>query len=55
MLNGFLKLSFNLIFNYEVFFTPNIEKQKKQLFYYVSKTKSQKIINYLKLLQFTQT
>ena len=32
----------------KVFFTPDIDKQNKQLLYYVSKTKSQKIINYLK-------
>lgn len=51
-LNMLLKFQFIIkekIENREVFFTPNIDKRKKQLFYYVSKTKSQKIINYLKM------
>jgi len=50
-LNMLVKFQFIIkekIENREVFFTPDIDKQNKQLFYYVSKTKSQKIINYLK-------
>ncbi|MFX0019502.1 MAG: hypothetical protein ACFFAK_02170 [Promethearchaeota archaeon] len=51
-LNMLLKFQFIIkekIENREAFFTPDVDKRKKQLFYYVSKTKSQKIINYLKM------